>query len=69
MHPDYRGIHNAIVADIAVIRTLFPIAFSTRVRPISLGSTIPVSSNERVTITGKHISITFNSVCHEMINY
>lgn len=52
MHPDYRGIHNAIVADIAVIRTLFPITFTTRVRPISLGSSFPIGANERVTITG-----------------
>lgn len=54
IHPDYRGIQDAIISDIALLRTTLPFQFSNRVRPISLGNNLPVNTNERVTFTGDY---------------
>jgi hypothetical protein len=50
VHPNYR--EDGLVSDIAIVRTIFPFNFNTRIRPISLGSSIFVGSNERVTVSG-----------------
>jgi secreted trypsin-like serine protease len=50
INPGYQV--NTLAADIAIVRTIFPFNFGTRVRPISLGSSNYVSANERVTVSG-----------------
>lgn len=51
-HPDYIGADQQLIADIAVVRTVFAISFTSNVRPITLGPNNVIGANERVTIPG-----------------
>lgn len=46
LHPNYQGTESQLIADIAVVRTIFPFTFNNNVRPISLGPNTIIGSNE-----------------------
>lgn len=52
MHPSYQGADSQLIADIAVVRTIFPFSFNSNVRSIPLGPNMIIGSNERVTVAG-----------------
>lgn len=54
-HPQYFLNDDVIMADVAVIRLIFPLVFSRIIQPIALGN-FPIEADDMVMVTGKDIN-------------